>query len=229
MAAEHSAAPLRLYFVDDGGDRTTPFFASLGIDLSHADTARRHWQDFRAELAADARLEIPAASSLHAVDLAGARGRHVHRSRSTDRATHRRHTQEVILRGLRNIAAMPGARVRAVYRETDDYGRDRPALYAALLRQLNAELAGSRVHGVVIVDGDGTDGALRRAHRALPDEGRYIVGDPVFQPARELPLLQAADLLAYAAYQSVAKRSSREFMWHWFGAALPGAHGPSAL
>ncbi|MGW3662693.1 DUF3800 domain-containing protein [Streptomyces sp. NPDC005141] len=230
MAAESSAAPLRLYFVDDGGNaRTTVCFASLGIDLAHVDTANRKWRAFRAELDADARLEIPADSSLHSVKLAGARGRHVHRSRSTDRVTHRRHCQEVILRGLRTIAEVPGARVRVVYRETDNYGRDRPALYAALLRQLNAELAKSGIHGVVIVDGDGTEGALRRAHRALPDERRHIIGDPVFRPARELDLLQGADMLAYSAYQSIAKQPSRAFMWHWFGSTFPGAHGPSAL
>ncbi|WP_338695861.1 DUF3800 domain-containing protein [Streptomyces sp. Q6] len=230
MAAENSAAPLRLYFVDDGGDaRTTAVFASLGIDLPHIDTAMRHWLDFRAELAADARLEIPANSSLHSVKLAGTRGRHIHRSRSTDRATHQRHSQEVILRGLRATATMAGARVRAVYRETDNYGRDRPALYAALLSRLNAELAASGTHGVVILDGDGTEGSLRRAHRALPDAGRHIIGDPVFRPARNLDLLQAADMLAYSAYQSIAKQPSRAFMWHWFGTTFPGAHGPSAM
>jgi hypothetical protein len=230
MAAENSAAPLRLYFVDDGGDaRTTACFASLGIDLSHANGANQRWRDLRAELHADARLEIPADSSLHSVKLAGARGQHIHRSRSTDRVRHRQHCQEVILRGLRTIAGMPGARVRAVYRETDDYGRDRPALYAVLLRRLNAELAQQGIHGVIIVDGDGTEHALRRAHRDLPEAGRRIIGDPIFRPARELDLLQAADMLAYAAYQSIAKRPSREFMWHWFGSTFPGAHGPSAL
>ncbi|MFE3788903.1 DUF3800 domain-containing protein [Streptomyces goshikiensis] len=230
MAAENSAAPLRLYFVDDGGDaRTTACFASLGIDLAHADAAAQRWREFRDELDADARLEIPVESSLHAVKLAGARGRHVHRSRSTDRVMHRQHCQEVILRGLRTIAAIPGTRVRAVYRETENYGRDRPALYAALLQQLNLELATSGAHGVVIIDGDGTEGALRRAHRALPDEGRHIIGDPVFRPARDLDLLQAADMLVYSAYQSIAKRQSRAFMWHWFGATFPGAHGPSAV
>lgn len=230
MAAEISAAPLRLYFVDDGGDaRTTACFASLGVDLGHVHVAEQRWRDLRAELYADARLEIPADSSLHSVDLAGARGRHVHRSRSTDRATHRQHCQEVILRGLRTIASMPGVRVRAVYRETNNYGRDRPALYAALLHELNRELAASGTHGVVIVDGDGTESALRRAHQALPDEGRHILGDPVFRPARELHLLQAADMLAYSSYQSIAKSESRAFMWHWFGSTFPGSHGPSAL
>ncbi|MFI6516556.1 DUF3800 domain-containing protein [Spirillospora sp. NPDC050679] len=230
MAAENSAAPLRLYFVDDGGDaRTTVVFASLGIDLPHIDAAKRHWLDFRAELAADARLGIPADSPLHSVKLAGARGRYSHRSRSSSRATHRQHSQEVILRGLQATAAMTGVRIRAVYRETDNYGRDRPALYAALLSQLNAELAASGTYGVVIFDGDGTEGALRRAHRALPDERRHILGDPVFRPARHLDLLQAADMLAYSAYQSIAKQPSRAFMWHWFGATFPGAHGPSAL
>jgi hypothetical protein len=230
MAADNSAAPLRLYFVDDGGDaRTTTCFAALGIDLSHASAANQQWRNLRADLFADARLEIPVDSPLHSVKLAGARGRYVHRSRSTDRVTHRKHCQEVILRGLQTIADMPGARVRAVYRETDDYGRDRPALYGALLRRLNAELAQQETYGVVIVDGDGTEDALRRAHHDLPEAERHIIGDPIFRPAHELDLLQAADMLAYAAYQSIAKRPSREFMWHWFGSTLPGAHGPSAL
>ncbi len=229
MFTENSATLWRDYFVDDGGDgRLSIHFASLGIDRVRRGAAERRWRDFRAELEADARLLIPAVSPLHAVDLAGVRGEYAHTSRSTSRANHRRHTQEVILRGLRVIAEMPGARVRSVYRETSDYARDRPALYAAFVRDLNAELAAEGAHGRLVVDGNGTETALRDAHRALPAEGRYVVGDPVFESAKSRDMLQAADFIAYAAYQAIAKKNSRAFMWHWFADTFPDVEGPSA-
>ncbi|POX56354.1 hypothetical protein C3489_04655 [Streptomyces sp. Ru71] len=230
MTITAAAAPLRLYFVDDSGDgRAIVSFAALGLDLPQTSGALAHWLAFRAELAADARLLIPATAALHSHELAGGRGRHIHHSRSTDRDLHRRHAREVILRGLRAVSGFPGVRVRAVYRETDDYARDRPDLYAALLAQISEELATTGHHGVVIVDGDGTETALRHAHRRLPDPGRRVVGDPVFLAARTSQLLQAADMVAYAAFQTVAKRENRRFMWDWFGSVLPGADGPRAL
>ncbi|MFD7836961.1 hypothetical protein [Streptomyces sp. NPDC059761] len=230
MSPENSASPDRDHFIDDGGDgRTVIHFVSLGIDRAHRPAAERHWSDFRDELEVDPRLLIPASSPLHAVDLAAPRGEHAHRSRSTSPADHRRHMREVILRGLRVIAGMPGVRVRAVYRETLDYARDRPALYAAFVGELNAELAADGTYGRLTVDGNGTEVALRGAHRALPAAGRYIVGDPVFEPAKSRDLLQAADFLAYAAYQAVAKKNSRAFMWHWFATTLRDAEGPGAL
>ncbi|MGW5401455.1 DUF3800 domain-containing protein [Streptomyces sp. NPDC003952] len=228
MSSENGATPHRDYEVDDGGDGSTRIlFAALGIDRPYRATAERLWQEFRAQLAADPRTLIPAHIALHAVELAGPRGqfRHV---RGSSPEYHRRHMQEVILRGLRVIAAMPGARVHCVHRETTDYARDRPALFAALAHDLNAELAEDGTHGRLIVDGDGREVSLREAHRTLSPEGRYLVGDPVFEPARTRDLLQAADFLAYAAYQAVAERESRRFMWHWFAETFPDAGGPRA-
>lgn len=230
MATQESAAPLRLLYVDDAGDsRRTTVFASLSLPLDRMEAAKRGLLRFRSELEADPALGIPIDASLHAQDLVGARGRHVHRPGHADQGTHRDNCRGVILRGLRAVAELPGARVTAVYRETDDYGRDRPALYRAWLARINAELAASDEYGVVILDGDGTERPLIAAHRELPDGGRRVLGDPLFQSARINYFLQAADQLAYAAYQSVAKRPEREFMWDWFGAALPWADGPCAL
>lgn len=228
MSPENGATPHRYYKIDDGGDGCNCIhFAALGIDRPHRAAAERLWREFREELAVDARLLIPVSTALHAVELAGPRGR-FHRSRSSSPEFHRRHTQEVILRGLRVIATFPGVRVHAVYRETNDYARDRPALFAALAHDLNAELAEDGAYGRLIVDGDGTEAALREAYRTLPPKGRYLVGDPVFEPARTRDLLQAADFLAYSAYQAVAKRESRRFMWHWFAETFPDADGPRA-
>ncbi|MFE4261127.1 hypothetical protein [Streptomyces sp. NPDC056883] len=228
MSPENGATPHRDYEVDDGGDGSTSIhFAALGIDRHHRPAAERLWREFREELAVDRRLLIPTSVALHAVELAGPRGR-FHRSRSSSPEFHRRHTQEVVLRGLRVIATFPGVRVHAVHRETTDYARDRPALFAALAHDLNAELAGDGTYGRLIVDGDGREAALRGAHRTLPPEGRYLVGDPVFEPAPTRDLLQAADFLAYAAYQAVARKEPRRFMWDWFAETFPDADGPRA-
>ncbi|MBL1091993.1 MULTISPECIES: hypothetical protein [Streptomyces] len=231
MATKESAAPLRIIYGDDAGDaRTITAFASLSVHLDDLAAAKQELLRFRASLEEDPALRLPIHASLHAQDLAAGRGRHLYRAGLTgaDREAHLAACRGVIRRGLETVAAVPGARVTAVYRETDDYGRDRPALQRAWLTRVNADLAAADEYGVVIVDGDGTDTCLVDAYHALPERDRRIVGVPLFESARINYFLQAADLLAYAAYQSVAKRPEREFLWDWFGATLPWADGPTA-
>ncbi|MGG2465909.1 DUF3800 domain-containing protein [Streptomyces sp. RGM 3693] len=231
MATSDSAAPVRLVYVDDGGDaRTLTAFAALSLRLDELEAAKRALMSFRATLETD--LGIPVDASLHAQDLVAGRGRHVYRPDlpgPAARAAHLTNCRAVIHRQLQVIAELPGAQVTAVHRATDDYGRDRPALYRAWLARTNARLAASGEHAVVVLDGDGSERALIRAHRELPDADRRIQGDPVFLSARLNYFLQAADVLAFAAYQSVAKRPERAFMHDWFGTALPTADGPGAL
>jgi hypothetical protein len=233
MATQESAAPLRIIFADDAGDsRTIAAFASLSVHLDDMEAAKKDLLRFRSAVEGDPDLGIPIDASLHAQDLAAGRGRHVYRPGLPDREAreaHLAHCRGVIRRGLETVAGIPGVRVTAVYRETDDYGRDRPALQRAWLARVNTELAASDEYGVVIVDGDGTETALIDAYHDLPERNRRIKGVPLFESARINYFLQAADLLAYAAYQSVAKRPERAFMWDWFGAALPWADGPCAL
>ncbi|MFI6768771.1 DUF3800 domain-containing protein [Streptomyces sp. NPDC050355] len=232
MATQESAAPLRIIFADDAGDsRTIAAFASLSVHLDDLEAAKKDLLRFRSALEDDPDPGIPIDASLHAQDLAAGRGRHVYRPGLLGgaRDAHLAHCRGVIRRGLEAVAGIPRARVTAVYRETDDYGRDRPALQRAWLARINAELAASDEYGVVMVDGDGTEVSLIDAYHDLPERDRRIKGVPLFASARINYFLQAADLLAYAAYQSVAKRPEREFMWDWFGAALPWADGPCAL
>ncbi|MEE4424837.1 MULTISPECIES: hypothetical protein [Streptomyces] len=231
MATKKSAAPLRIIYGDDAGDaRTITAFASLSVHLDDLEAAKGELLRFRASLEEDPALQLPIHASLHAQDLAAGRGRHLYRPGLTGaaREAHLAACRGVIRRGLEAVAAIPRARVTAVHRETDDYGRDRPALQRAWLHRINAELAAADEYGVVVVDGDGTDTCLVDAYHDLPGRDRRIVGVPLFESARINYFLQAADLLAYAAYQSVAKRPEREFLWGSFGAALPWADGPTA-
>lgn len=226
----HALAALRIYYVDDSGDgRSSAVFGALGIDLEHHDRAERTWRRFRTALAVDQRLLIPAHHPLHAVELIAARGRYVHRSRSTDRREHRRHSAEVVLRGLGIFAGLPGVRTMVVHRRTSDYGRDRPLLYRRLLSRIQADLVASDRFGVVVIDGDGTESALRRAHRELPDDDRRLLGDPMFQSARQVGLLQAADFLAHLGFQNVAQKESHHFCWKWLLDAAPEVDGPLEL
>jgi Protein of unknown function (DUF3800) len=221
--------PLRIYHVDDSGDgRNLIVFGALSLDVATYGEASRHWLEFRDELAEDPRLLIPATAALHAERLAGARGLHLHRSRSTDRATHRQHCQSVILRGLETIAKLPDVKVHAAYRHTHDYARDRPEVFAAFLQQIDSDLEAQGAYGVMIMDGNGTEHALRRALQNRPARGPRMLRDLVFRSARETQLLQAADMLAYATYQALAQRPNRRFMWDW-SRVLPWADGPWAV
>ena len=228
MSPALAGAPLRIYYVDDSGDgRTVILFAALCLDIATHGEASRDWMRFRDELSRDPRLQIPADAPLHSEALVGARGRHLSQSRSRDRATHRLHCREVIRRGLETIARLPGVGVRAAYRRTSDYARDRPAVFAELLTRIDSELAAERAYGVMVVDGDGSEHALRRAHQVLPTHGPRMLRDPLFLSAQSTPLLQAADLLAYSTYQTIADQENRQFMHGW-SRILPWGDGPWA-
>ncbi|MEU2602443.1 DUF3800 domain-containing protein [Streptomyces hirsutus] len=221
--------PLRVFHMDDSGDsRTMTVFAALGIPYTQLDVAVEIWTGFRKELAADAHLRIPTDAPLHSQELAGGRGRAAFQSRSSGRDTHLLRCREVIRRGLMMTSQLPDRTVHAAYRFTDDYRRDRPALFTAFLAQLNTKLAADDEYGIVIVDGNGTESALRTAVRRLPAADRRIC-ELQFISARDSHLLQAADMLAYSTFQDLAKREERRFMWGWSAPAFRADAGPREL
>jgi hypothetical protein len=58
--------------------------------------------------------------------------------------------------------------------------------------------------------------------RELSLASRRIVEDPWKRDARESQWLQAADFVAYAAYQHIVRRPDRAYMWHWYERHLGG-------
>ncbi|MFF2352303.1 DUF3800 domain-containing protein [Kitasatospora sp. NPDC058115] len=215
--------------MDDSGDgRSLVVFAALGVPDTQFDAATAAWTRFRQGLPVDVGLRIPDDAPLHSEELIGARGRAAFVSRTSDRETHRDRCRQVVRHGLLALGSLPLVSVHVAYRRTDDYRSDRPALFTEFLAQLNADLADAGEYGRVIVDGNGTDGASRNALRRLPSEDLRI-RDLSFAPARHHHLLQAADMVAYAAFQDIAKAEAKRFMWGWSAPVFRSGPGPRAL
>ncbi|GGU28530.1 hypothetical protein [Streptomyces lavendofoliae] len=160
------------------------------------------------------------------MDLVAGRGRLLHPG--SGRAPTEQQMNEaanIVLQGLEALAQVPGLAVGAVYR----HGATREDLYADLVETVNDQHAAAGSSCQFIVDGNGTEKVLRAAHHRLPADRRHVLGDPLLLPARRLPLLQAADFVAHAAFQSVARRPRRAFMWDWYPRVFPQAGAPRHL
>ncbi|WP_425586167.1 hypothetical protein [Streptomyces sannanensis] len=123
------------------------------------------------------------------------------------------------------IGSHPGVSVTSVHTTVlGDWRAAKTTAYTGLLRQPDWQLAAENEHATLVVDGDGTEALYGQAH-TLVQPAR------IAQPAQQLPAhdslwLQAADLVAYSACQSVAQQESRRFMWQWYGRHLPKAEPP---
>ncbi|WP_327425714.1 DUF3800 domain-containing protein (plasmid) [Streptomyces sp. NBC_01527] len=128
---------------------------------------------------------------------------------------------------------MPGTRVGAVWRHTNEKGRahydQRAAVYGALLADIDARLGAAGDHGIIVMDGDGTDLTYQREHRKLKLATQHIIEDPWFIGSHNSQPVQAAELLAYTAYQVVPRHPGKDFMWDWWSRQLPAAEAPRRI
>ncbi|WP_328484844.1 DUF3800 domain-containing protein (plasmid) [Streptomyces sp. NBC_00377] len=217
----------KIFYIDDSGAVETGYvvYGWAAIDLEHWSAAMRCWLDFRKKLYAD--TGVPADFELHATKFLQGRG-----SPSTDPQWNRVKSNRgrVLQNALSAVATMPGTRVGAVWRQTtktgSDYHAERSAVYERLLLGLDRTLGVDGDHGIIVMDGDGTDGSYQRGHRKLKLATRHIVEDPWFIGSHGSQPVQIADLLAYTAYQSVLQHPGKRFMWNWWNNLLPAAKGP---
>ncbi|MER6629154.1 DUF3800 domain-containing protein [Streptomyces sp. NPDC000987] len=217
----------QIFYIDDSGAESTGYvvYGWASIDLAHWSAALRCWLDFRKHLYAA--TGIPADYELHATQFIPGRG-----SPSTrpEWNRHKGHRGRVAQDALATIASMPGTRTGAVWRHTAKTGRayyaERAAVYEHLLHFLDNTLFAGGDHGIIVMDGDGSDGSYQREHRKLKLATRHIVEDPWFIGSHTSQPVQIADLLAYTAYQAVLRHPGKRFMWNWWGKALPDAYGP---
>ncbi|MEU6261727.1 DUF3800 domain-containing protein [Saccharopolyspora shandongensis] len=218
---------MRLIYIDDSG--APPNTVVYGWVELHAGAWRdvlRGWLNWRHEMYRD--LGIPADYELHATKFVGGRGRPTGTSWDQRKA----HRAEVMVQALRTIGSLPGLRAGAVFQRDD--GRDFRALksdtYARLVRWLDAKLTADGDHGLVIMDGNGTDPGYRVAHRDLKLATRSLIEDPLFQGSHHSQWVQIADLVAYSAYMRLARIPNKAFSWDWYDLLAPVAvTGPEPL
>lgn len=220
----------RIFYIDDSGSAATGYvvYGWAEIDIAQWSAALRQLLDFRKKLYAD--TGIPADYELHATQFIAGRGTPSNRDAWNRQ---KRNRGQVAQKHLAAIAKMPGTRVGAVWRHTNEKGRayydQRAAVYQALLTGLDDRLAAAGDHGIIVMDGDGSDLTYQREHRKLKLNSRRIVEDPWFIGSHNSQPVQAADLLAYTAYQVVQRHPGKGFMWGWWTKHLPGAEQPRRI
>ncbi|MGW1177525.1 hypothetical protein ACWD4P_27870 [Kitasatospora sp. NPDC002543] len=213
--------PDSVYFIDDSGNSDITLFGLIRVPQTGGElTTEAAWTRFLEELAGNPHLVFQPGTYLHAVDLVAGRGGLLHHTPGL--APTRRQKEEaagVVRRGLQVLADVPGIGVSVVYSRR----ASREAVYGALVEQLNDRHASADSTCEVVMDGNGTEKRLKAAHHDLPRDRRHVIGEPLLVPARLRHLLQAADFVAHAGFQSLVRDPAREFMWDWFPEAFPQA------
>ncbi|GGT27517.1 hypothetical protein GCM10010207_28930 [Streptomyces atratus] len=192
-------------------------YAAVSASVHQAAAFERDWFGLRAEWLAE--HGVPVDYELHATRFIPGRGRPG--GYNPARLDRYRMAQSA----LDLIGSHSGVTVTAVHSSVSgDWRRARAASYEGLLRQLDRELAAGGEHAALVVDGDGTEALYGQVHTDV--QPARVVRPAQQRPAHESLWLQAADLVAYAAFQSVAQQENRRFMWHWYSRYLPKAKTP---
>ncbi|MFE3883785.1 DUF3800 domain-containing protein [Streptomyces lydicus] len=226
-ASNSSPSPTRLtlpdsiYFLDDSGNSDVSLFGFIRVPWVEgrleADAA---WAAFLKKLQVSPHFSYTLGYPLHAVDLVAGRGRLLHPEAGTaPTALQKSAAASIVLQGLEVLSQVPRLAIGSVYRRR----ASREDLYADLVEMVNDRHAEAGSRCKFIVDGNGTERALRAAHRQLPTDRRHVLGDPLLIPAKWIPLLQAADFVAHAAHQSLVRHPRRAFMWDWYPRFFPDA------
>ncbi len=200
-----------LFYVDDSGDERMTTFSAIGVPVERWNAALGHWLAWRRRLRREHGVDVD--YRLHATAWVAGRGRAATNPRSDlDRSRPARWREYVS--ALQALAVEPSLSIVTVTHP----GVDRPSAYRLLLRRITVLLDDAGSYGLVVVDGDNEE--LRTLHTELDHDSRRIVEDPWKRDARESQWLQAADFVAFAAYQHMARRPERAFMWHWYEQCL---------
>lgn len=193
-----------LYYVDDSGDERLTTFSAIGVPVERWIAALDRWLAWRRRLHDEHGVDVQ--YRLHATAWVAGRGRAATVPQSElDRSKPARWREYVA--ALQALAAEPDLVILTVAKD----GADRAGTYR-LMRHINSLLENADDHGLVVVDGDNEE--LRTLHAELEPASRRILEDPWKRDARESQWLQAADFVAFAAYQQLARRPRRAFMWH---------------
>lgn len=216
-----SPLPVRMFYIDDSGAPDTGWIIYSWIEVSISDwrLGLRAWLDLRKDLFA--RFKIPPSEELHASPFLNGRG-----EPSNDPTFNRskKARANVFTEALKVIGSSSQLRVGTFYRQTTargkSYNSERGEVYAELVHRVDARLGSAGEHGLIFMDGVGTDPAYYAAHRSLKLSSRNIIEDPLFQHSHRSQWVQMADLAAYAAYQSLIRIPRKRFAWEWYPTLL---------
>jgi hypothetical protein len=208
-----------VYVDDSGSEHVGLLWSGLALPFDLWAEYLRRWLAFRRWLYQE--HAIPARFELHAqVWLSADPGRNtpeeqlalvgsgalpaiLQRDRSQRRARF-----EAFEKGLKTIGTFTDALIFSTFESRTD-GAAKAALYDDLLVFIDEYLRAEGAYATLIVDGTQDGGGHRLAsHRALSITTRRIVEDAGMRSSADSQLLQMADWIAYAAFQSIQDKES---------------------
>lgn len=130
--------------------------------------------------------------------------------------------RDIATRCLERVSSIQGLQVGSVTATGEPVmlADTKKRLYAHLLGLFEQELATRDSLGIVMVDGDGSDGSYQAVHRDLNRRSRRIIEDPVHQDSASSQLIQLTDLVAWSANACVDRHARNAFAHHWYSTYL---------
>ena len=194
----------RLIYVDDSGSQQSGLAVYGWVEFAPERWAEvlGTWLDMRKRLWRQ--YSIPVVKELHTTEYVNGRARITRKL--PDRYIHggqefwKDFGREVAVECLSTLRYSEGLAVGAVWRRDDraKYSNVKQQTYAALIQHFERELALTDSLALVFMDGDGTDGSYRTAHRNLKRADRRVIEDPIHFDSRASQLLQMADHVAWS-------------------------------
>lgn len=206
---------VRVFYIDDSGSEQHGMnvFGWVELELAVWNPVLRGWLDWRQELYRS--IALPTDYELHATKFLGGRGRPTGTTWDAVKANR----SQVMSEALSTMAGLAGLATGAVFLRTPPGVKHQVAkadAYARLVRWLDARLTAAGELGLIMMDGDGSDGSYRSAHRELKLATRSLIEDPLFHHSHHSQWVQMADLVAYSAFMRIERMQGKPYSWEWF-------------
>lgn len=222
--ARANTRPLSVYVAALSGARslTMAGWLRIGFDAFESKAVAAVWADFREQLYTDPALNIRRGDTLRARKLAAGQGRPLSPSarRGPNRAEQWRYRQ-VLRRGLATIAELPDTTVGTANGPHTTGAAAARSLFDRLSARHTAD--GTSALAVIRMNTVATWYDLGAVPPSTPPEGLPCAADDTDG------LLEAAEFIAYCAYQHHAQQHNRRFLSEWFAELHPDAEGPLPL
>lgn len=212
----------RLMYVDDSGHPQAGLvvFGWIEFPPERWASVLRIRLDLRKRLRRDFGISVE--TELHTTEFVNGRGRvterppsrHIHDGVAFWKDLGRELAHEC----LDSLRSTEGIKVGAVFGRgaPQDHQHTRAAVYGRLVEIVEDDLARTRETGMIFMDGDGSDGTYRRAHRGLKLESRRVIEDALQIDSRHSQFIQMADLVAWCANASVDPHPRNDFAQDWY-------------
>ncbi|GAA1616360.1 hypothetical protein GCM10009789_82930 [Kribbella sancticallisti] len=218
-----ATAPFNMFYVDDSGSNETGLMVYSWLEVSPASwgPVLRRWLDYRKEVVRD--FQIPITTEIHSTKFMGGRSRPSNNEQVNDSKAA---LALVVKRALEAMADCPELRIGTVWRRVaagKGFGAKKEAFYADFVAYLEQRFAAAGEHGLIFMDGDGTDLSYLRAHRNLKLADRRLIEDPIFHASHASQPVQMADVIAWTANQALLKHPGKKRCWGWYDKYLQAA------